>query len=182
MMRRAGPMKYGQDDHSQFVELPYADSSLAMVVVVPKEGVLLSRVEAYLEYDDLLEGMNDSPNVDLSLPRFEMAMPTMPMSATLRRLGIASAFIRGTANFSGIVNTEDEAQRPFLSEVYHRTFIHVDETGTEAAAATAVAARYAGAGAPPQVLANRPFLFFIRDTTTGAVLFMGRVADPSAHS
>ena len=87
------------------------------------------------------------------------------------------------ADFTGIANPPDPADRLVISRVFHKAFVKVDEKGTEAAAATAVSMMRAGSAAPretPIVFnADHPFLFFIRDNATGLVVFMGRVADPS---
>jgi serpin B len=96
----------------------------------------------------------------------------------LQALGMTSAFIPGVADFSGM----DGTHNLFISDVIHKAFIDVAEKGTEAAAATAVLMR-AGAAAPTGLLvdATRPFLYYLRDQPTGAILFMGRVQDPSQN-
>jgi serpin B len=93
----------------------------------------------------------------------------------LKALGMTSAFIPGIADFSGMDGTRDLS----ISDVVHRAFIDVAEMGTEAAAATGVG--LVSTGIPPGlwVDATRPFLYFLRDQPTGAILFMGRVLDPS---
>jgi serpin B len=93
---------------------------------------------------------------------------------------MTSAFIPGTADFSGM----DGTHNLFISDVIHKAFIDVVEKGTEAAAATAVVIRPNGAPLPSVGLvinADRPFLYFLRDQPTGAILFMGRVQDPSQN-
>jgi len=86
------------------------------------------------------------------------------------------------ADFTGIANPPDPRDRLFISEVFHKAFVKVDEKGTEAAAATAVVMDRAGAVMvqPAEFKADHPFLFFIRDNASGMILFMGRVADPSS--
>jgi serpin B len=155
-----------------------------MVLVVPREVNGLAAVERSLDaahYTAWIEPLQPSVLVHLSLPRFEIAAPsTLALRGTLERLGTRQAFARRTANFRGIADPPSADDRLYISEVFHKAFVRVDEAGTEAAAATAVA--MARSGGRPQsftVTSDRPFLFFIRETTTGAVLFMGRVADPS---
>lgn len=98
----------------------------------------------------------------------------------LKSLGMTLAFDSRRADFSGIAPIA-ESERLFVSDVLHKAFVHVDEAGTEAAAATAVI--MSQPSAPPPSLeefrADHPFLFFIRHHATGLVLFMGRVTDPS---
>ena len=111
----------------------------------------------------------------LELTRFEFRA-TMQLRDDLTDLGMPLAFDRDRADFSGI--TTDA--RLFIDDVYHQTFLHVDEQGTEAAASTAVVMDEVSAGAGRPLVIDRPFLFAIRDVPTGTVLFLGRVADPTA--
>jgi len=91
-------------------------------------------------------------------------------------MGMADAFDPAKADFSGMTGTKDL----FISAVVHKAFVDVNEEGTEAAAATAVVARMtAVAEPPPEFRADHPFLFLIRDTKTGAILFLGRILDPT---
>jgi serpin B len=107
---------------------------------------------------------------------------SLALGEVLAGLGMADAFSPAQADFTAIANPPDPRDRLFLSEVFHKAFVKVDEKGTEAAAATAaVMARAAAAMAPPaEFKADHPFLFFIRDNATGKILFMGQVADPSS--
>jgi serpin B len=113
--------------------------------------------------------------VQVTLPRFEFrTQASLPQA--LRSLGMVDAFDGGRADFSGI----SSAGGLYISDVVHEVFVSVNEAGTEAAAATAVVM---GRGLPPipvELSADRPFLFWLYDRPTGAVLFMGRVLDPSA--
>jgi serpin B len=112
--------------------------------------------------------------VDLTLPRFSIETKTQ-LGELLRALGMPTAF-SDAADFSGITTAEQLA----ISEVIHQANIDVDEKGTEAAAATAVVMRATGMPAEPvTVRVDRPFLFVLRDVPTGAILFLGRVGDPS---
>jgi serpin B len=100
-------------------------------------------------------------------------------------MGMPLAFDRRQADFTGIANPKDPEDRLYVSSVFHKGFIKVDEKGTEAAAASAVVMARAGGArpvAPPKEFkADHPFLYLLRDTRSGLVLFMGRVADPSAR-
>ena len=91
---------------------------------------------------------------------------------------MTSAFVTGQADFSGM----DGTHNLYISKVFHKAFIDVAEKGTEAAAATAVVMG-SGSAAPTGLViyADRPFLYFLRDQPTGAVIFMGRVLDPSQN-
>ena len=104
------------------------------------------------------------------------------MAQAARQCGFREA-VSWLADFTGIANPKNPDDRLFIGAVFHKGFIKVDEKGTEAAAATAVVAPVAGGlspGAPKEFKADHPFLYLLRDTRSGLVLFMGRVADPAA--
>jgi serpin B len=113
--------------------------------------------------------------VEVALPKFKIDPPTsIRLSTTLRRMGMELPFTRA-ADFGGMAHI-----RPlYIQEVFHKAFVEVNEEGTEAAAATAVVMRTEGAQLTPSFTADHPFLFLIRDKSSNAILFMGRVADPS---
>jgi serpin B len=122
--------------------------------------------------------------IDLYLPKFKFEPPTIPLAAKLRALGLKSAFDQpaGSANFDRMAPRKPDDYLA-ISEVFHKTFIAVDEKGTEAAAATAVA-MLAMMGMPGKSLkpivmkVDHPFLYAIQHIPTGACLFIGRVTDP----
>ncbi|MGB8298824.1 MAG: serpin family protein [Polyangia bacterium] len=156
--------------------LPYADTRLSLVVVVPNPGQF-SQVESSLNASalgTLVAGLVSQP-VSLTLPRFKIETGTS-LKVLLQTLGMTSAFIPGVADFSGM----DGTRNLYISDVLHKAFIDVAENGTEAAAATAVVISILAIAAPTGLLvdANRPFIYFLYDQPTGAILFMGRVQDP----
>jgi serpin B len=115
--------------------------------------------------------------VDLTLPRFKVETKS-DLSPALAGMGMPLAFDASRADFSGITTQE----QLYIESVVHQANIAVDEKGTEATAATAVVMAVASAPAPIQPVTlhvDRPFLFAVRDTRTGAILFLGRVVDPS---
>src|SRR5690606_8734759 len=118
--------------------------------------------------------------VALSVPKFRIDGATIALGDVLRQLGMTSAFTPSLADFGGMV--ADGSRSLALSDVYHQVFVRVDEKGTEAAAATAPVMVTTGAPMPPPdrvvVRFDRPFLFVLRATRTGAGLFLGRVGDP----
>ncbi|MBI5493991.1 MAG: serpin family protein [Deltaproteobacteria bacterium] len=154
------------------VEIPYDGRELSMVVLRPDAG-RFDDVEAALDapfLSAIIAGMTHQ-DVDLKLPKFRLEY-SANLADTLKALGMTDAFDSSTADFTGITVQE----QLFISDVVHKSFIGVDEKGTEAAAATAVV--FAGSGVPTDVLdfeVNRPFIFLIRDLQTGAILFMGRI-------
>ena len=166
-----------QGTNFKAVSLPYADARLSLVVVVPDAGQF-AQVESSLDaaaLATLVAGMTNK-KVGLTLPRFRIETGTS-LKGLLMALGMTSAF-SGAADFSGM----DGTGGLFIGDVIHKAFINVAEKGTEAAAATAVIMKDGGLSMVDMyVLANQPFLYFLRDQPTGAILFMGRVLDPSKN-
>jgi serpin B len=176
MMTHTTSYGYAEGEGYRAVELPYQGWELSMVIVLPDKGT-------FEAFEDSLDG--DSANAilgglayqeaALTLPKFEMASDFSLVDA-LATMGMPTAFSMG-ADFSGMDGTQDL----FIGEVLHKSFITVDEAGTEAAAATAVEMQLKGAPMEPiEVTVDQPFIFFIRDIETGTILFAGRVVDPSA--
>ena len=176
-MHDSGTRGYGAGAGFQVVELPYVGGQLSMLVVVPDAGSF-GAVEAQLNADRIAafrESLGPAL-VNLSFPRYEFRTQA-PLKDVLSDLGMPTAFT-DAADFSGITS---EASL-LIQEVLHEAFISVDEEGTEAAAATAVIVGLTSAPAEQVELAvDRPFLFLIQEQETGAVLFMGRVMDPTAE-
>jgi serpin B len=119
-----------------------------------------------------------SQTVSLTLPRFKVETGAS-LVTLLQALGMTSAFIPGVADFSAM----DGTHNLYISDVLHKAFIDVAGNGTEAAAATAVVISTLAIAAPTGLLvdATRPFIYFLRDQPTGAILFMGRVQDPGQN-
>ena len=168
MMHRTDDMAYAEGAGWQAVELPYVFGSLSFTAVLADDATGPAIEE--------VQGAIGARRVDLGLPRFDIETSTS-LADTLAQLGMATAF-SGAADFSGMT----AAERLVIGDVIHQANITTDEIGTEAAAATAVVMDVTSAPMPtePVVLTfDRPFTFWLRERSTGAVLFMGRVADPS---
>jgi len=174
MMRKEGRFKAVATADYAAVVLPYEDQRLSMLIVVPETG-RLAAVEAALDGAKLvgIDATLTKQRVILGVPRFRFEMP-IDLKPALSALGMPVAF-SSAADFSGI----DGTWRNYIGAVLHKAFIEVAETGTEAAAATAVVMVRVSLPTGLQITADRPFLFFLRDEPTGAVLFLGRVMDPS---
>ena len=173
-MNRVAEMPYADDPAWQAVELPYLGDELSMLVIVPASG-RFAEVEQRLDAPALaavVAALHDR-RVTLALPRFSFRTAA-GLRAPLIALGMTDAFT-AAADLSGL----DGARDLFIQDVVHEGFIAVDEAGTEAAAATAVVIGRTSVPEPATLRADRPFLFAIRDIPTGAVLFLGRVVDPS---
>lgn len=179
MMRRSGG-RYGEDAGVQLYELPYAGDEVSMLFVLPTDRGGLSALEASLDAADVARWASrvaPSDDVIVALPRFRLEGDPLSLKQALERLGMRDIFTPA-ADFSGMSAPGEQAL--FVSDVFHRVFVELDEEGTEAAAATAVVMTLESASArePDRFIADHPFLFFLRDQRTGAILFAGRVANP----
>jgi len=183
LMHQTKHFGYFDGGDFQVLGLPYQGDRLAMVVLLPKRNVPpgakdgLAALEASLSADKVAEwvGKLRRREVEVALPRFKTTAE-FSLGDTLVAMGMTDAFDSGRADFSGMTGTKDL----FISAVVHKAFVDVNEEGTEAAAATAVVIRPKnGGGGPPEFRADHPFLFLIRDTRTGAILFLGRILDPT---
>jgi serpin B len=177
LMSLNASLRYAAGSGYQAVELPYAGNALSMVVIVPDEGSFAD-FEASLDGTTLAEVVDGlgSVEVQLRFPRFEFRTQAA-LKAALSELGMPIAFTED-ADFSAMSPGGDEL---LIQDVIHEAFISVDEEGTEAAAATAVIVGVTSAPVETvELTVDRPFLFLIRDSETGALLFMGRVVDPAS--
>ena len=169
------PAGYAEDRGWQVVELPYQHESMGMDVLLPPEGALAASERSLdaARLSSLLGGL-EPREVTLALPKFSYES-RFKLNDTLAAMGMPDAFGSGRTDFSGM----DGTRRLFIQFVVHKALVRVDEEGTEAAAATAVG--MGGRAAPGEVVrvtVDRPFLFLIRDTRSGTILFLGRVVDP----
>ncbi len=168
-------LQYARGDGWQAVEMPYVGRQVAMLVVVPDAGAFAD-FERALDIDryEAVVSALQARIVSLRLPRFSIRLPLL-LKTPLQSLGVSLAF-SDLADFSALTPREPLK----ISEVVHEGFIEVTEAGTEAAAATAVV--FVDGGIGPDFVSltvDRPFYYFIRDRETGALLFMGRVLDPT---
>jgi len=176
MMTRKRVFRYAEDDSLQVLELPYAGDDLSMLVFLPREIDGLAKLEESLVVDNLDEWIRtlQETEVEVSLPRFGLSFP-FRLDDTLKSMGMENAF-SNKADFSGM----DGSQELYLGAVLHKAFVVVNEQGTEAAAATAVAMQTKVLAFLPIVFrADHPFVFLIRENGTGSILFMGRLVNPA---
>lgn len=191
-LNNESPPCYPDDDGFLMTELPYQGERLSMVVVVPRDPAKLPALEQELSAPAIKRWMKrlEERDVELQLPKFRLNH-SYQMADTLSELGMPRAFLdpsqnKNGANLRGISDIKDPERQLFVSQVIHKTFLDVNEKGTEAAAATAILPRAAKKAfrkpkwVPfiPQFHADRPFLVWIRDRQTNLLLFMGRMMDP----
>ena len=186
-MMRKTDKHFGYARHEGFtvVSLPYAGDDLQFVVLFPDEIDGLRKLE-YKLTADVLAGCAklEKRDVDLHLPKFKFEPATITLAEKFEALGMKTAFDKpqGSANFDKIAPRTPKDYL-YISQIFHKTFIAVDEKGTEAAAATAVAmmAGTAFRSPPPppiEVKIDRPFIYAIQHVPSGVCLFLGRVTDP----
>jgi serpin B len=177
LMKQAERYNYAGGDNYQAVELPYDGNELSMVILLPKAGQFQT-FEAGLKGQavESILGNLKSAEVKLTMPKFKVESE-FSLKQALSELGMPVAFSESEADLSGM----DGAMDLHISDVVHKAYVSVDENGTEAAAATAV---IVGTTSAPlevfNVTLDHPFIFFIRDIQTGAILFLGRVENPGA--
>jgi serpin B len=177
-MHQTESLRYGAGPGYRAVALPYRSSKLSLLVMLPMAQEL-GALQHGLDGRSLAQIAHDlTPRpVELSLPRFHLSTET-ELTDTLKKLGMPTPF-SASANFSRITTAADLK----IAFVEHAADFTVDEAGTVAAAATVVAIAKSRRRPPRDAItfdANRPFLFFLRDDRTGAVLFAGRLSDPAS--
>jgi|GEM_PF-286153 len=180
MMAQTESFAFYENDDLKLLEMDYKGRSLTMLVLLPKQLEGLPALEKGLTADKLREWLSEKRRhrVDVKLPKFS-AQSDLNLPKTLTAMGMGDAFDPFKANFSGIYARE----ALYLTHVFHRAVIDLDEQGTEAAAATAVVGGLFGESPsrPKTFHANRPFLYLIRHNNTGEILFMGRLANPKGE-
>jgi serpin B len=177
-MHRTTSTRVATIDAGKVVELAYGAEGVAMLVFVPDAVDGLPKLEGALTAEAIDKALAalTATEVELSFPKFKFTT-SFSLGEALSAMGMSSAFKSGVADFSKMDGTHEL----FISAAVHKAFVAVDEKGTEAAAATALA--MGAGGAPPKPITiriDRPFVFLIMDTQRKSVLFMGRVADPTA--
>lgn len=191
MHRQGKGYRYAEADGVQILELPYQGDKLSMVVLLPQAKDGLTELEAMLTTEKLEAwmgrvGVPAAGKVDVYLPKFKMIWGTKEMKGFFTALGMTIPFEFGKADFSGMNGIAPPAvDALFIAEIFHKAFVEVNEEGTEAAAATAVAMVAPGLEAmpppPPVFRADHPFVFLIRDKVSGSILFLGRLLNPKTQ-
>jgi serine protease inhibitor len=185
MRKRSKDFGYARREGFTVVSLPYTGDDLQFVILLPDDINGLRGLESKLSGDMLASCAKlEKRDVDLHMPKFKLEPPTITLAKQFEALGMKTAFDKpqGSANFDKIAPRTPEDYL-YISQIFHKTFIAVDEKGTEAAAATAVAmlAGTALRPAPPppiEVKVDRPFVYAIQHVPSGVCLFLGRVTDP----
>ncbi|XP_053098325.1 leukocyte elastase inhibitor isoform X2 [Pangasianodon hypophthalmus] len=175
------PMAFIPEVQCRILEMPYIGNELSMLIMLPVEieddTTGLEKLEQQLTYENFKEwtrpDMMDIEEVEVSLPRFKLS-ETYDMKELLKSMGMVDAFDMGKGDFSRMSPCNDLV----LSKVLHKSYVEVNEEGTEAAAATGAVMMMRCLMLPKAFVADHPFLFFIQHKPTGSILFCGRFSSP----
>jgi len=179
MMVQADSFLYYENDRFKAIDLPYGDGQFSMTIFLPKLNDIATDADnliASMTEDNYRTwlGAMETREADVYLPKFTVEYEIL-LNKVLQALGMKKAFVSGAADFSNIVKVIDL----FISRVVHKTYVKVDEEGTEAAAVTAIF--FETSSMPPgrvEMRVDRPFVFVIREHKSETILFTGRIVDP----
>ena len=163
---------YGESEEAQILELPYKGEALSMLIILPFES--LSDIEplTYEKLNELIASMGEA-TLSVHIPKFKFTT-RYELKKTFISLGMQAPFDLASANFS---NISPVGSNLYITEIYHKAFIRVDEEGTEAAASSAAVGGCTKA-VTIEFRADHPFIFIIQHKETGTILFMGKVTNP----
>ena len=163
----------------QVLQLPYKDQNLSMYVLLPNKRGGISQLESKLDGNVLNEVITNlrPQKTMVSFPRFKIE-ESLDLHDVLKSMGIKDLFDENRADLSGM----DGTRELYVSKIFHKAFVEVNEEGSEAAAATAAVVMMRCIVRPVLFEANHPFLFMIHENTSGAILFLGRVTKPDISS
>ncbi len=175
MMKQEGGFRYFENSDFQAVDLPYGDGDFSMTVFLPRIGKDVDfLIEEFSQENwDLWINSFSEHELTLQLPKFTLEYD-LTLNDVLKELGMEVAFDRDLADFTKMYTGPG---RLYISKVKHKTFVKVNEEGTEAAAVTAVDMQIDSV--PPSMRVDRPFVFAIRENRSGAILFMGKIVEPT---
>jgi serpin B len=164
-----------QNREFKMLEMPYKGKEFSMLVILPEERIPLKSIEQSISHENLNHYISllMESDVRVSVPKFKFSAE-FQLKPTLVKMGMPTPFSNG-ADFTRMSSKPDLK----IDEVFHKAFVEVSEEGTEAAAATAVVIVRKSISIPVDFIANRPFMFIIRENATGNILFMGRVTNPN---
>ena len=176
VMQQISSYNYFKHELFSVAELPYGRGNYSMLVFLPTPGTPVGALIDAMDDDlwnDVRNRLSAPRKLNLRLPKFKFAFEQQ-LNKALEHMGMGIAFSPSDANFSGI----NPLEQLFISEVMHKAFVEVNEEGTEAAAVTSVVIERTSAEQPETFHVDRPFLFFITEKYTHAVIFSGRVMEP----
>ena len=172
MMTQSEKFPFYADQYLQCVEMPYGNGAFSMVAILPADNMNVDQLIEYLDntvWENIVNNLREQ-KIYLGLPRFKIECE-IPLNKPVQNVGMQQIFIPVIANLSNISDVE-----LYVSGIKQKTFIEVNEEGTEAAAVTVISID--ATSMPPSFFADRPFLYLIKEKSTGAILFIGRMDEP----
>jgi serine protease inhibitor len=172
MMFQKDTFAYAEDEKAQYLDMPYGNKAFSMTVILPKNGNTMADLLEYLtvdQWNSILQNLS-MREVEVYFPRFSSKNKFL-LNDPLIDMGMKLAFT-DNADFTNIAN-----ENLFISRILHNTYIEVTEEGTEAAAVTVVEVGYTSVPIIPEFRVNKPFLFVIRENSTGVILFIGKMGN-----
>ncbi|MDO9154473.1 MAG: serpin family protein [Paludibacter sp.] len=176
MMQQKDTFAYSEDDMAQYLDLPYGNKAFCMTVLLPKTGKTTNDVLKNMtgeKWTTIISDMSQQ-EVDVYLPRFTTKNKFL-LNEPLQKMGMVKAFTPA-ADFTNIAN-----DALMISRVLHDTYIEVNEEGTKAAAVTVVEIIKTSLPTNPVIRVNKPFIFVIREKSTGVILFVGKMGNISKY-
>jgi serpin B len=184
-MHRTAQFSYRDDGSAQIIALPLTGRQLSVIIALPHAGVsLASYVRALSSSSAAFIEPAKSALVALAVPKVAFTSAASSLTTALRHLGMNEAFDPQHAHFDGMWTKASDQTSPFIGDVLQKTMIAIQESGVEAAAATAVVMMTASLRREPpktpiQMIVDRPYLMAIVDVPTGTVLMLGQINDPT---
>lgn len=174
-MKIEKPFNYFNHSDFQLLEMPYGSGKYSMLIFLPQTGKKTDNVISLLNPENVNDWISklSEQKKEVFLPKFEFKFDNS-LKDELAALGMTDAFNDAKANLSGI----SEAAKLVITEVMHKTYIKVDERGTEAAAVTGITVGVTSMPVDNSFRVDHPFVFAIREKDTQAILFIGKVMDP----
>lgn len=177
MMSQIENLAYSADENARYLEMPYGNKAFSMIIALPQPEKDLKNVIQNISNDSWNNATKNMQvrSINLQLPRFKLECDYEMEKSILPDMGMKLAFSPSLADFTGI----NKGGGLSISKVKHKTFVEVNEEGTEAAAVTSVEVVFTSTGKPQSMdfLVNQPFLFAIKENSTGVILFIGKIGE-----
>lgn len=177
MMKIKHDFNYLENEYFKAIDLPYSDGNFSMVIFLPNDEIHIDSLIAKFNQENWNKWMGSFSKGELTLqmPKFTIEYE-VNLNDALKLLGMKLAFDETNANFKNIYNKEKMSENLYVSKVKHKTFVKVNEEGTEAAAVTAVELSIKSAGLFIRV--DRPFIFAIKENSSKSIIFLGKIVEP----
>ncbi|MDR2916602.1 MAG: serpin family protein [Tannerella sp.] len=176
MMHQTGSFDYYSDEYCRYLKLPYGNNAFSMIVMLPNDNKTADDIVSNLDNERWNNAMDymSGKDVNLSFPRFKTECEYKMQESILPEMGMITPFSPYSADFSGMFENTNAC----ISNVIHKTFVEVNEEGTEAAAVTSVEMIFTSVQGPVIIdyTINKPFVFAIRENSTGVILFIGKIS------